>query len=870
LFIANLIWDFSPEQDFFKVFAVFFPAVTGIMAGANISGLLKNPAVNIPVGTFHAILWTTLGYILLACILGCACDRQSLKDSPELMSHMDMTFFLVLAGTFAATLSSALASIVGAPQMLGAIAKDGLMNGCLKIFSWTFKITWGIRPCGFSSCKRGCLLKAPFFGNQLDAQFEVDVRRYLALKLYNTNERLSSELFLCRYKHSEKTKGVLHNYHKQMPAGPGKPKYDLKQPEDEIKFSMTKYMNQHLIGANRPAVDAFCSYLLEECIDVELNRNSKTGLVTLLELKEIIEKYDKLEVNAEELCCSLIQTDGEKIDRFPSFTEVYEGIQGMHIPVRYGYVQIEADPILSYFVSFIIGTAFVLIGDLNQIANLLSMFFLMTYGLLNWACLVQVCAKSPGWRPTFRFFHWVTAFLGAAICMFCMFLTEATFAVAAIGIALILYFIIRMIGVIPDWGSAAEASAIKDVTVSLLALRNYNNVNQAKIYRPSPLVLLQHNPEQSQDLCALSYTLRKGYGMVFLGTVDITNDPTVQDLSRYQGGYYFNMRSFFNKKKTASRAVKEKMTQMFLSGGLRDRYYAIVNRIFATSLHSGWSSLMTSSGLGALRPNVVLMKLPEQQHIPGVESNLPVDGDMTLDSQFHTTIQAAMKMRYSTMVVHFPRNKGVDYDREVAPDERGNVDVWHISDTGGFTLLIPALLARSKYWRVRMGGLKKNKYHKRVFACCETMRDVVKIQDYHEKLLFQKRLNYHVCVEALCVDEIRRSEYKYPAGTPFPNDPCMPSPSIMQEFNEICPIKLADFINQQSEERKKQFFRWLRIAELMREHSHDASMVCVTLPYARSWITPDVYVALLRILSNVSAPCFMLRGNGRSVLSENV
>ena len=539
---------------------------------------------------------------------------------------------------------------------------------------------------------------------------------------------------------------------------------------------------------------------------------------------------------------------------------------------RYGYVQVEADPVLSYFVSFFIGSGFVLIGSLDDIANLLSMFFLMTYGLLNWACLVQVCAKSPGWRPTFKFFHWITALLGAGVCLFCMFLTEYTVALIAIAIAIILSFVIRLIGVIPDWGSAAEASAIKKVTISLLNLRNYHNINHAKIYRPSPLVLLQRTPEESQNLCALSYTLRKGYGMVFLGTVDITDDPTVQDFSRYQGGYYFNMRSFFKRKKTFSRAVKEKITQTLFTGGFRDRYYAIVSRVFATTLSKGWTSLMTTSGLGALRPNVVVMNLPEQQEYPGVDlPSIPTHADnicpreiKSLDTQFHSTIKNAMQMRYSTMVVNFPRNKGMDYDREIGEGEFGNVDVWHISDTGGFTLLIPALLARSKYWRLRMG---QNKYHKRVFACCEQVSDVAKIQDYHEKLHFQKRLDYRICVEALCMDEETRSKYRYPAGTPFPNDPCMPSPTIMKEFDEICPIKLADFIDQQSMEHKKQFFRWLRIAELMREQSADASMVCVTLPYARSWITADVYVALLRVLSNVSAPCFMLRGNGRSVLS---
>lgn len=314
---------------------------------------------------------------------------------------------------------------------------------------------------------------------------------------------------------------------------------------------------------------------------------------------------------------------------------------------------------------------------------------------------------------------------------------------------------------------------------------------------------------------------------------------------------------------------------MFFRGGIRDRYYAIVNRIFATSLEKGWTSLLTTAGLGALRPNVVLMKLPEwkltgsPKHAVTETKTCTTGDSVALDLQFHSSIQKAMKMRFSTMVVRFPPDKGMDYDRHISTEELGFIDVWHVSDTGGFTLLVPNLLARSKYWRKRLGLVKngEQQYHKRVFACCEALNEVAKIQNYHEDLIFQKRLDYRVHVEALCMDDATRSTYTYPEGTPFVNDPCMPSPAIIHEFNDICSIKLEHFIAQQSEEHQKQFYRWLRIGELMRGKSKEASMVCVTLPYARSWITPDVYVALLRILSNVSAPCFMLRGNGRSVLS---
>jgi solute carrier family 12 sodium/potassium/chloride transporter 2 len=112
---------------FWAVFAVFFPASTGIMAGANMSGELKNPRKSIPLGTLSAIGLSLLIYLGLAWWLARSADPQELIHNYTVMIDKAAWGPAVLAGLLGATFSSALSSLVGAPRILQALGQHNIV-----------------------------------------------------------------------------------------------------------------------------------------------------------------------------------------------------------------------------------------------------------------------------------------------------------------------------------------------------------------------------------------------------------------------------------------------------------------------------------------------------------------------------------------------------------------------------------------------------------------------------------------------------------------------------------------------------------------------------------------------------------------------
>ena len=140
---------------FWVLFAIFFPAVTGFTQGVSMSGDLKDPGRSLPLGTFLAVGLSILVYFGVAIVLAGALPNRDLTTDYSAMKRVARFGFLIDAGVISATLSSAMASFLGAPRILQSLAGD-------KIFPFLNPFAKGAGPA--QNPRRGVLLSAGIAG----------------------------------------------------------------------------------------------------------------------------------------------------------------------------------------------------------------------------------------------------------------------------------------------------------------------------------------------------------------------------------------------------------------------------------------------------------------------------------------------------------------------------------------------------------------------------------------------------------------------------------------------------------------------------------------------------------------------------------
>ncbi|KAH8307194.1 hypothetical protein KR044_007266 [Drosophila immigrans] len=405
LFQTNLFADYREENhvqhDFFSVFAIFFPAATGILAGANISGDLKDPQKSIPKGTILAIVITTGTYLLMVLVCGSVVARDAtgnltdivngsyefldcsmggckygLQNSFQVIELVSGFGPLIYAGCFAATLSSALASLVSAPKVFQALCKDELYP----------KIVWFAKGYGKNN-----------------------------------------------------------------------------------------------------------------------------------------------------------------------------------------------EPVRGYVLTFVIATAFILIGKLNLIAPLISNFFLAAYMLINFSTFHASLAKPVGWRPTFKYYNMWLSLLGAVLCVAVMFLISWATALITFCVVLALYLIVAYRKPDVNWGSTTQAQTYKN---ALMSVQQLNNVeDHVKNYRPQILVL-SGLPNARPVLVDFAYMLTKNLSLLVCGHV-------------LRGSGSQKYRNY----------LKDRASNWFRKHRVKG-FYALVD---GEDFESGTRALMQATGIGKLKPNIILM-----------------------------------------------------------------------------------------------------------------------------------------------------------------------------------------------------------------------------------------------------------------------
>ncbi|XP_018578158.1 bumetanide-sensitive sodium-(potassium)-chloride cotransporter [Anoplophora glabripennis] len=701
------------EHDFFSVFAIFFPAATGILAGANISGDLKDPQTSIPKGTLLAIFITTISYILIAVVVGCTVLRDAtgnvtdyingswpvgcepkceygLHNNFQVVELVSWVGAVIYAGCFAATLSSALASLVSAPKVFQALCKDKLYP----------KIEW--------------------FG-----------------KGYGQNN----------------------------------------------------------------------------------------------------------------------------------------------------------EPIRGYILTFVIAVAFILIGELNLIAPLISNFFLAAYTLINFSTFHASLAKPVGWRPTFKYYNMWLSLIGAILCVLVMFLISWFTALLTFAIVLALYLIVAYRKPDVNWGSTTQAQIYKN---ALQAVHQLNSVEEhVKNYRPQILVL-SGMPSARPSLVDFAHLLTKNLSMLVCGHINTDPLPQrIRNVLNYKANSWLKahkLKAFYMQvdglsfEEGAKALLKAcgigKLRPNILLMGFKSKwqtcpaeelnqYFEVLHNAF--DLHFGVGILRVQQGL-----DVSLIKEDEEakgsrnspeftrrKHSLSQMSQASSSSDRFLFASNKETINATPNPDESS-VKKTKSNVGSVGDDQLEPKDLasqsemfffqkkqrrdGTVDVWWLYDDGGLTLLLPYIMCTRRNW---------NNCKLRVFA----------LANKHDEL----ELEYQNMASLLAKFRIDYTDLQV-----VPDITAKPQESTQTFFDSL----IADFRTEEKENDsvyisdaelmaiKDKTNRHMRLRELLLEHSSEANMVVITLPIPRkNIVSAPLYLAWLELLTRDMPPILLVRGNQTSVLT---
>ncbi|KAM7424455.1 hypothetical protein PAMA_000683 [Pampus argenteus] len=545
------------------------------------------------------------------------------------------------------------------------------------------------------------------------------------------------------------------------------------------------------------------------------------------------------------------------------------------------------EPIRGYILTFIISVAFILIGNLNTIAPIISNFFLASYALINFSCFHASYAKSPGWRPAYKYYNMWLSLVGALLCCGVMFVINWWAALITYAIEILLYIYVTVKKPDVNWGSSTQAVTFVSAVNNALSLSAIED--HVKNFRPQ-ILALTGSARSRPALLDLAHSFSKNYGLCL--TCEVFVGPRSEALEEMNTGIVKN--------KHWLRKTKRK---------------AFYTAVVCNSFREGTETLLQATGLGRMKPNTLMIGFKGNWKTAGTEAVLSYVG----------VLHDAFDFEYGTMILRM--NQGLDVSHIVEAEEeclkaareqqaldnemngrkpkgmfrkskkpsqqvlttrlsvcspsspqvakmneklleasaqfnkkqpKGTIDVWWLFDDGGLTLLLPYILTTRKKW-------KDSKL--RIFIAGQPGRTELDKQEM--KLLLQKfRIN---CTDINVIDDI----HVKPSSDSLKKLEDMIEPFRLHEGSKDIaqaeamrkkhPWKITDEELETFEEKTN---LQVRLNEVLQENSKSANLIIVSMPIARKGAVSDIlYMAWLDILTKDLPPTILIRGNHKSVLT---
>lgn len=308
--------------------------------------------------------------------------------------------------------------------------------------------------------------------------------------------------------------------------------------------------------------------------------------------------------------------------------------------------------------SAVIALATVALGDLDVVAPVISMFFLSSYGMINYATYSEARAASTSFRPTFRYFHWRASLAGTVACLGAI-LAIDPLAGALAGCALVVlyrYFSRNVEQV--RWVDSSSGFHASNVRLHLERLGASSM--HTRDFRPCIVAFAPRDPERRSRLATVASWVDSGSGFTTVTRIVPGKGPVVRKHAQRIG--------------------------LALQTEIAEHPATLYGRaVVAETLDGGVSTALQAHGIGSLHANIAMFSWYGE------------DRSSTAETHHTSLAQTAIRFRVNTAIVHAPDASWERIQSGTAPNR---IAVWWADDTSGqFLTLLAWMCGRSEQWR---------------------------------------------------------------------------------------------------------------------------------------------------------------------------